>query len=181
METPEFEHVIEVAPSGRAKCRACSRTIAKGELRLGEKLANPFADGQMTQWFHLQCGAYSRPDALVYALNAAPELQIEDREKLLSEAEVTRSHLRLSRISGVGESPNSRAACRQCKEMIEKGEWRISLLFYEDGRFNPSGYAHVKCAQEYLGTDELVPRFRHYSPDLSEDDVTAIKAIMACA
>ena len=44
-----MDHVIEPASSGRAKCRGCGRAIAKGELRLGERLPNPFTDeGEMT-------------------------------------------------------------------------------------------------------------------------------------
>ena len=34
-------NVIEEAKSGRASCRTCKKTIAKGELRLGVEVANP--------------------------------------------------------------------------------------------------------------------------------------------
>ena len=50
-------HVFEPAPTGRAKCRGCGRAIAKGELRFGERLPNPFAEGEMTLWFHPLCAA----------------------------------------------------------------------------------------------------------------------------
>ena len=55
-------HVVEEAKSGRAKCRGCDSPIAKGELRFGEKLPNPFADdSEMTLWFHIRCAAMRRP------------------------------------------------------------------------------------------------------------------------
>src|SRR5690606_34460474 len=64
-------HVIEPATSGRAKCRACDRPIAKGEPRFGERQPNAFGDGEMTLWFHLSCGAYVRPEAFLEASAAA--------------------------------------------------------------------------------------------------------------
>ena len=54
-------HVIETASSGRAKCRGCGEKIAAGELRFGERLPNPFAEGETTHWFHLECAAFKRP------------------------------------------------------------------------------------------------------------------------
>ena len=63
-------HVIEPATSGRAKCRGCSQPIAKGELRFGERMPNPYGDGEMTLWFHLPCGAYKRPEPLLEALES---------------------------------------------------------------------------------------------------------------
>ena len=67
----EIQSSIEEAPSGRAKCRGCGRAIAKGELRLGEHLPNPYSDkGPMSLWFHLPCGAYKRPEVMLHALSA---------------------------------------------------------------------------------------------------------------
>src|SRR4030042_208734 len=61
-------HVIEAAATGRAKCRGCGGKIAALELRFGERLPNPFADGEMTHWFHLDCAAFKRPEPLLEAL-----------------------------------------------------------------------------------------------------------------
>lgn len=46
-------HTIEPAASGRARWRGCGERIAKGELRLGARLPNPFVEGELTLWFHL--------------------------------------------------------------------------------------------------------------------------------
>ena len=70
-------HVIEPASSARAKCRGCGRPIAKGILRLGERLPNPFGEGEMTLWFHLPCAAFKRPQPFLDAiaeLGAADEV-----------------------------------------------------------------------------------------------------------
>jgi len=38
--------VLQPAPTGRAKCRGCAKPMTKGELRFGESVANPFAEGE---------------------------------------------------------------------------------------------------------------------------------------
>jgi len=166
-------HVIEAAASGRAKCRGCGQVIGKGELRLGERLPNPFAEGEMTLWFHLQCGAFKRPDILLEALDASHGT-VQDAEALRQIARPGLEHRRLPRVDGADRAPSGRARCRQCREMIEKGEWRIRLVYYEEGRFNPSGYIHVACAPEYLGTADLRDRLRHFSPTLTDGELTEI-------
>lgn len=177
--SPEsMNHSIEVSPSGRAKCRGCGKPIGKGELRLGEKLPNPFAEGEMSIWFHLQCGAYKRPEILLHAL-AGLEDELSNRAQLTTDAEQSAAHLRLPRIDGVERASSGRARCRHCRETIDKGDWRIGLVFYEEGRFNPSGYCHIKCASEYLGTSEIIDRLKYFTPDISAADVDEILAGIA--
>src|SRR5215467_5200193 len=63
-------HVIEPAATGRSKCRACGRAIAKDDLRFGEELPNPFADGFIRLWFHVPCAAFRRPAAFLETATA---------------------------------------------------------------------------------------------------------------
>ena len=49
-------HVIEAAPTGRAKCRGCGRAIARGELRFGERLPNAYGEGIALHADHLTGG-----------------------------------------------------------------------------------------------------------------------------
>lgn len=166
-------HLIEKAPTGRAKCRGCEGKIAAGELRFGEKLPNPFADGEgaeMTHWFHLICAALRRPEALLEALGTA-EIDIENRATLEHEATLGITHRRLPRVSTAERAPTGRANCRACKTLIDKDTWRIALVFYEDGRFTPSGFMHAKCVKDYLGTTEIGVRVKHFSPELSDADL----------
>lgn len=172
-------HTVEPAASGRAKCRGCGRAIAKGELRLGERLPNLFADeGEMTLWFHLDCGAYKRPEALLEALEAC-ELDVGRREWLAAEARKGLEHRRLPRADGAERASTGRAKCRSCRETIAKEAWRIRLVFFEDGRFAPSGFVHAGCAGTYLGTADLLERLAHFGPELAPEDRAALARALA--
>jgi hypothetical protein len=168
-------HVIEAAPTGRAKCRGCGERIAAGDLRFGEVLPNPFADGEMTHWFHLDCAAFKRPEPFLETLEARAE-PVEDAERLMAAARLGVAHRRLPRVNGVERDPSGRAQCRSCRTSIEKSAWRIALVFYEDGRFAPSGFIHVRCAQAYFETIDVIPRLKRFSSGLSDDDLKAIEA-----
>ena len=168
-------HTIEAATSGRAKCRGCGERIAKDELRFGERLPNPFGDGEMTLWFHPQCGAYKRPEPFLEVMEGT-EASVENAEGLLAEAKIGVEHRRLPRLDGAQRAATGRARCRSCKELIEKGAWRIPLVYYEEGRFQPSGYIHVPCTKEYVGTSEVLARLKHFAPDLTEDDLDDLRS-----
>jgi hypothetical protein len=168
-------HLIEPASSARAKCRGCGERIAAGELRFGESLPNPFADGETTQWFHLECAAFRRPEPFLATLEARTE-PLGDAERLVMEARRGVAHPRLPGINGAERSPSGRAQCRSCRGKIDKGAWRIALVFYEDGRFLPSGFIHVPCSQAYFETVDVLPRLRRFSRKLSEDDLGELQA-----
>jgi hypothetical protein len=167
-------HTIEPASSGRAKCRSCDQPIAKGELRLGERQPNAFGDGEMTLWFHLPCGAYSRPEPFLEAQSAAAAGA--ELEPLATAARFGIEHRRVPRLHGAERAPSGRAHCRSCRELIAKGEWRLALVFFEDYRFNPGGYVHARCARNYFETTELLDRVRHFSPQLREAEIAEIAA-----
>ena len=65
--------------------------------------------------------------------------------------------------------------------MIEKGAWRVGLVFYDEGQFNPSGYIHLGCCSEYFETIDIVDRIAHFSPDLSDADLSAIGEELAAS
>jgi len=168
-------HLIEPAPTGRAKCRGCDARIGAGELRFGEVVPNPFAEGETTHWFHPECGAYKRPEPFLEAL-ASTTVVLEDAPRLEAEARLGLAHERLPRINGVERSPTGRAQCRSCKEPIPKDAWRIALVFYEEGRFSPAGYVHLGCCRAYFDTTDVLPRLRRFSPNLREEDVPDLQA-----
>ena len=170
-------HVIERASSGRAKCRGCGARIAAGEWRFGERLPNPFDEkgGDMTHWFHVPCAAYRRPEPLLETLATTSE-PIENREAIAQAATLGVRHHRVPRVSTAERATSGRATCRACRAAIDKGAWRIALLFYEDGRFSPSGFIHVRCAPAYLETADIMPRLRHFSPALTAADFDEIHA-----
>jgi hypothetical protein len=165
-------HLFESATSGRAKCRGCGGAIGKGELRFGERLPNPFGEGEMTLWFHPACAMYKRPEPLLEAL-AAADAPVEDAERLEAGARRSLAHRRLPRLDGTERAPSGRARCRSCREPIAKDAWRISLVFYEEGRFEPGGFIHVACAPAYFETADILDRVRHFSR-LSETEIEEI-------
>ncbi len=168
-------HLIQPASSARAKCRGCGQRIVAGGLRFGESLPNPFADGETTHWFHLDCAAFKRPEPFLETLETRTEA-LDDAERLVSEARLGVTHPRLPRINGAERSPSGRAQCRSCRGSIDKGAWRIPLVFYEDGRFAPSGFIHVPCSGTYFETTDVLSRLKHFSPNLSDEDLRDLQA-----
>jgi len=170
-------HVIEPASSGRAKCRGCGKKIGKGELRFGERFPNPFAEGEMTLWFHVLCAAYKRPAAFLEVTETTTET-LERREWLESEARLGVIHRRLPRVDGAERAPTGRARCRSCRELIEKGCWRIALVYFDDYRFEPSGFIHASCALDYFETDDVVERASHFSRELTGNDLAELRSCL---
>jgi poly(ADP-ribose) polymerase-like protein len=162
-------HVFEPASSGRSKCRGCGRLLEKGELRFGERIPNPFAEGETTLWFHPLCAAYKRPESMLETLALKPE-GVPDPETLERAARGASAHRRLPRIDGADRAPTSQARCRSCHEPITKGAWRIRLVFYEEGRFSPSGFVHLACRAAYFETGDILDQVLHFSPDLTDDE-----------
>jgi hypothetical protein len=162
-------HVFEPASSGRAKCRGCGRPIQRGELRFGERLPNPFGEGEMALWFHPACAAYKRPEPVLQALAETLE-SVPDRDRLERAARASLAQRRLPRIDGVERAPGGQAKCRSCRQPIARGSWRIRLVFYEEGRFAPGGFVHLDCRKAYFETEDVLDQMLHFSPDLSEVD-----------
>ncbi len=176
-------HVIEPAASGRSRCRGCARAIAKGELRFGERMANPFADeGDATFWFHLACAACKRPEPFLEALAAAAP--VEDGARLEAAARRGLELRRLPRIDAAERASSARALCRDCRETIAKDDWRIKLVYFEDGRFVPGGFVHARCAAGYFGTADVLERVLRFTPALAEgppEERAALERALAAA
>ena len=162
-------HVIEPASSGRAKCRSCDQPIAKGELRFGERQPNAFGEGESMHWFHLACGACMRPEKFGPALEAQPSPP-PDGAWLKHAVSEGLAHYRLPRLTRAERAPSGRATCRSCREVIEKGAFRIALQMFEDGRFSPVGTIHVECAKAYFDTRDILDRVRKLTPTLTDAD-----------
>jgi hypothetical protein len=88
------------------------------------------------------------------------------REALERAAGATLAQPRLARIDGAERSPSSQARCRHCREPIEKGGWRIRLVFHEEGTFSPGGYLHIGCRVAYFETVDMAEAVLHFSAAL---------------
>ena len=173
-----MSHVFEQAPTGRSKCRGCGQAIARGELRFGERIPNPFGDGEATLWFHPLCAAYKRPEPVLQCLEESPG-SVPDVEALALAARGN-SAGRLPRIDGAERSPTGQAKCRSCREPIERGAWRIRVVYFEDGRFLPGGFVHLECRKEYFEREDIEDPVLHFSRDLEEAErLELIRALHA--
>jgi hypothetical protein len=169
---------IQLAPTGRAKCRGCGNAIAKGELRFGETGPNSYGEGEATSWFHLTCAALMRPEKALPVIEASSD-DIPDRAWLGEQARRAIEHPRLTRLTRVERASSGRATCRSCRELIAKGEWRFVLQMFEEGRPNPIGTIHATCAEAYFDTADVLDRARRLTPDLSENDVAELQKALA--
>ncbi len=142
-------------------------------MRFGERLPNPYAEGEMTLWFHPACAAYKRPEPLLEALTQAGT-GVPDRDTLERAARSSLAHPRLARIDGAEKSPSGQATCRSCRLPIERGSWRIRLVYYEDGRFSPAGCVHIDCRMAYFETEEVLQHLLHFSAALSDAEREAL-------
>ena len=168
-------HVFEPAATGRAKCRGCKQPLPKGELRFGESLPNPFGDGEVMHWFHPLCAAYKRPEPVLEAL-AAAGAQDAALEQVAREAI---AHPKLQRIDGAEVSPSSQARCRSCQEPIQRGTWRIRLVFQQEGTFSPGGFIHLQCRSKYFEADDIAAAVLRFSPALDEPGRAALLQALA--
>ena len=165
-------NVIEEAKSGRASCRTCKKTIAKGELRLGVETTTQFSDTPSMQWHHLPCAAAKLPGELRTSL-AEYDGEVTNRaelDKTMEEA-IKGGKAKPGGFPYVDRAPTGRAKCMQCDETIEKDSFRIAVEREVDtGGFmrRTPGYMHPKCVAENLenagGTiEDLVDGIKKHS------------------
>lgn len=145
-------HKIEVASTGRARCRGCKEAIAKGELRFAEEFQNAYSeDGGMSyRYWHLMCAAKEMANELAPAL-AAYDAPVDDAVRAESQALIA-ANLR-PEMPFVEQATSGRAKCRACDETIKKGEWRVAFERTFDSPMGPqkgAAYAHSRCLGRYL-------------------------------
>ncbi len=166
---------IEMAKTGRARCRVCREPIAKGALRFGEEQPSAFAEGMQWVWFHLTCAAKKKPVQVRGAL-AAFGGEVPDRaelEALLAAADTTATVFPYAERASSG-----RSKCLHCTEPIEKGTLRVATEREVEfgGMARPgAGYLHPACAGDYLEEEDLMAALRKNSRGLSDEDVALLQ------
>jgi hypothetical protein len=115
-----------------------------------------------------------RPEKFLVALDASSE-SIADREDLRETAVFGAAHRRLPRLLRAEKAPSGRAHCRSCREIIEKGSWRVSLQMFEEGRFSPIGSIHIGCCQAYFGTAAILGRIQRLTQSLTPSDLAELE------
>ncbi len=169
-------HVIELATTGRSKCRGCQRLIEKGIPRFGESVPNAFGEGEARHWFHVLCGADRRPQAFKEAIDNYTE-PLDNRAELVRIAEAGIENPKLVEIARAEHAPSGRARCRQCRELIEKTSLRLVLERVDDGMISSAGYLHAGCGLTYAGAaarDALRERLQRSNPELTSEDLAQL-------
>ncbi len=175
-------NVIEEAKSGRASCRTCKKTIAKGELRLGVEQMTQFSDTPSMQWHHLLCAAGKLPGELKGAL-AGYEGDVPNRadiDKAMTDS-IKSGKAKPGAFPYIDKAPTGRAKCMQCDETIEKDSWRVAVereLEVNGFMRKSPGYMHPKCVAPNLenvgGTmEDLVSQVKTNSL-IDEADMDAV-------
>jgi hypothetical protein len=167
---------IELATSGRARCRACRRAIDKGSERFAEAVPNPAAEGESQHYYHLACAAERRAKPFAGLLPALDPPR-PDLAPLADVAALTLAHHRLERLGSLERAKSARAACRHCREPIEKETWRVALQPIEDGRLGTWGFVHLTCVASYAGIKPSLDRLTRYT-DLDAADRDQIAAML---
>ena len=168
--TVTMTEVIEVAKTGRARCRTCRQAIDKGTLRFGEEQPSAFSDELQMAWHHLACAARKRPVQVREALSRF-EGEVpgrEEVEKWLSEADET-----VPAYPYAERAPTGRSKCLHCGNPIDKGALRVAVereVEVAGMTRAGAGYLHPGCAREFTGTDDLVARLRKNSRKLGDAD-----------
>ena len=170
---------IELASSGRARCRACRRPIAKGQERFAEAVPNPVAEGESQHYYHVECASERRPKPFA-ALLASLDPPRPDLAALAAAAALASEHHRLERLGLLERAKSARANCRQCHEPIEKDAWRVALQPIEEGRLAAWGFVHLACAGAYTGIKPSLDRLTRYTdlePSDKDEIATALEAM----
>jgi hypothetical protein len=145
-------HKIESATTGRARCRGCKESIAKGELRFGEEFQNPYSEdgGTSFRYWHLACAAKGLANEVAAAL-AAYEGPIDEAARAEVDALVLAN--RRPEMPHVEVASSGRAHCRGCEVTIKKGEWRAAFERMFESPMGPqkgAAYVHPGCLGRYL-------------------------------
>jgi hypothetical protein len=165
-----MNETIEVAKTGRARCRSCRQAIEKGSLRFGEEVASAFTDGPQQAWHHLTCAAAKKP-AQVRAALAAFDGEVPDRaaiDTLLAESEA-----KVKVFPYAERAPSARSKCLECEETIPKAAWRVAIEREVEVMGVPrtsAGYLHPGCVAAHLADDGVAQAVIANSKGLSDAD-----------
>jgi poly [ADP-ribose] polymerase len=169
---------IEIAKTGRARCRSCRQPIEKGALRFGEEQPSQFAEGMQWAWYHLPCAAKSKPVPLRAAMDAFGG-EIPDRAEI--EAAMTEADTSATEFPYAERAPTGRSRCLQCREPIEKDALRIATQRELEMGRTGAGYLHPRCAREFVGDDGLSDALHRNSRGLGERDLAQLDEELGAA
>jgi hypothetical protein len=157
MSTPQSNQLkVELAKSGRSKCRGCQEKILKDTPRVGIPYPFTTPKGEVItsfRYYHLECTPRFNIAEVLSVLDKFPM----EEDTLQKEAIQTLTEIKEGKFSPKQKtvqpyleySKSSRGKCRSCEEKIIKDSLRIAeptLVELDDGRrFASNQYFHPKC------------------------------------
>lgn len=183
----ELEDIIEVSPSGRAKCRTTGEKIPKGALRFGEAYVNTFSSsGSIAyRWHVLEAAAKKFPSKVKKALERF-DGDVPDRDKI--DALIAEGMKKEKKKPGgypyADHAPTGRASCIVTGEKIPKGSVRIVVEREIDtGTFVRKGNGYLLpaaiedfCEQEGLDLDDFLTQLKANTRVVDEAELEAALA-----
>ena len=115
-----------------------------------------------------------RPQKFGPALELCAE-PATDTDWLRHATSIGLAHERLPRLVRAERSPSGNAHCRHCHELVNRGEWRLALQLFEEGRMQPIGTIHAECAKPYFGTREILDRIERLTRTLSSEELDEVR------
>ncbi len=173
-----MSHIIEVAKSGRSKCRTCREKIEKNTLRFGEEVIN--TPEPYFRYHHLKCVSETNPVELSNTLENTKE-DIPDKETLLalineSKKKLIYGFLTDYNFKNFADTHYDR--CHYCGERILEN----LIIVEERGSFaderGEKTYLHVSCAKHAIDDDHIVETIRKNSHKLSKTKLNDIIDIL---
>ena len=101
-----------------------------------------------------------------------------DASFLREAAEFGVAHPKVQRLARAERAASGRARCRSCRELMEKGRFRLVLQMFEEGRMNAMGSIHPDCAEAYFGTTKILERLARLTPELDAAALVEIEEVM---
>jgi hypothetical protein len=163
-ENPEplAPYLIELARSGRSKCKVCRKAIDKGVPRIGVLLEGPYGTGYL--WHHIACLAkrdLAKVEEAYEGDYTAPGVErppLDDLRLLAASAQQKKAEKQLPPF--VERASTGRSKCAHCGLPIDEGAFRFALLqpveFYGQVR-----HATVKVHSDCVAAALAEPNAAH--------------------
>lgn len=161
-----MSHVLQTAPTGRSRCHACGRSIARGAWQLVEHAPSAYSSLGTPVRFHVDCAVLARPAQLREALQAHAGA-FEGREALLAQLEQV-LQTQPPRELPYAERREEAMPCAACGEPIAPG----ALSIAQDGDGPP--HLHLSCAADAGLTELDEALIRTHSRGLDPRDLALV-------
>ncbi|KAJ8931443.1 hypothetical protein NQ314_015627 [Rhamnusium bicolor] len=130
----EKPFAIEVAKQGRAVCKKCKQKCLQGELRIAKLMANPFGEGKMKAWHHINClfEQFLKQRATTKRISGPEDidgwenLSEDEKNDILERVKDCESAFHTKNGTKASNSPKKKSPPKTKNPKVEKAEKKIS-------------------------------------------------------